>query len=366
MAAAMAAPRFLCLLACLRPVAALPGRGAFREAVEAQVKLLQSNSGASPCVAKECVKPRKAYERILSEQPGIQWMDHGGYCGSWSIQRAAMIKGVWVSQQQVRNHTVPGGGNDNEILATNVDLALTNLKFKFEGFDYQHLAVPQADAYRKWIKQKLAAGSVIAWMIMLQGERYPVYPSLPKNNYYAHVEPVVGIMSDHPLNDTEWYPDDYVVHFTDADMHPYYRSMESLPDNTNYTGNCKSSPYLGYPCINEDYGFGWAIDGLQDGRGDALPASLEVSPSRREPDIRTGSSPTDLHGKLTVSGLIAGEKYAIYRWDSVEAAFDFAKPHKVHRFEASGASEVYADDETFSSGGSTYYRCIPDTVNIVV
>lgn len=44
-----------------------------------------------------------------------------------------MTKGVWISQQEVRNHTVPGGGHDEEILATNIDLALANLKLKSEG-----------------------------------------------------------------------------------------------------------------------------------------------------------------------------------------------------------------------------------------
>lgn len=42
--------------------------------------------------------------------------DAGGFCGSWSIQRAVMAKGAWISQQQVRNHTVAGGGHDEESL----------------------------------------------------------------------------------------------------------------------------------------------------------------------------------------------------------------------------------------------------------
>ena len=64
---------------------------------------------------------------------------------------------------------------------------------------------PQADAYRGWIKQQLAAGHGIAWMIMLQGAYYPVYPSLPYG-FYSHVEPVLGIYSGRPLRllKTEW------------------------------------------------------------------------------------------------------------------------------------------------------------------
>jgi hypothetical protein len=73
-------------------------------------------------------------------------MDAGGYCGSASIQTAVMGKGASISEQQVRNHSTAGGGNDNEILATNTEGALTSLKIEFEGFDYKNLPTPQASA----------------------------------------------------------------------------------------------------------------------------------------------------------------------------------------------------------------------------
>lgn len=90
-------------------------------------------------------------------------MDAGGYCGSWSIQRAVIAKGAWISQQQVRNHTVPGGGHDEEILATNIDVAFRNLKIAAEGFDYKNLPVPQVDSYRKWIKKQLVNGHTLVY-----------------------------------------------------------------------------------------------------------------------------------------------------------------------------------------------------------
>jgi hypothetical protein len=92
-----------------------------------------------------------------------------------SIQTALLAKGAYVSQQQVRDHTVPGGGNDNEILETNIDLAFANLKIMAEGFDYKHQPVPQFDAYMKFIKRNLAAGHPIVWMILLYNGHFPVY-----------------------------------------------------------------------------------------------------------------------------------------------------------------------------------------------
>ena len=81
----------------------------------------------------------------MPTQPGYQWGDAGGYCGSFATQRAAMAKGAWISQQQVRDHTSPGapGSHDEEILDTNIARAWKNLKLKYEAFDYRDQPTPQ-------------------------------------------------------------------------------------------------------------------------------------------------------------------------------------------------------------------------------
>lgn len=73
------------------------------------------------CAGGLCEKPNLKYERIVPSQPGYQWDDAGGYCGSWATQRATMAIGAWVSQQQVRDHTSPCGGHDDEILSCNIE-----------------------------------------------------------------------------------------------------------------------------------------------------------------------------------------------------------------------------------------------------
>ena len=75
-------------------------------------------------------KSTATYERRAPIQPGYQWDDAGGYCGSWASQRAFLSLGAWVSQQQVRDHTSPCGGHDNEILSCNIDEAWQNLKVR--------------------------------------------------------------------------------------------------------------------------------------------------------------------------------------------------------------------------------------------
>ena len=59
--------------------------------------------------------------------------------------------------------------------AANKYRALTTLKLKHEGFDWQNAPTPQADAYRSFIKKNLVAGHGVARMIMLRGGAYPIF-----------------------------------------------------------------------------------------------------------------------------------------------------------------------------------------------
>jgi len=335
----------LCLLATLGNVAALP-RPLFNE--------------TTICDGGHCQKPSLQYEKVLQVQPGFQWDDAGGYCGSWATQRATLAKGAWISQQQVRDHTSPCGGHDNEILSCNIEEALKNLKIDFDAFDYENTPLPQSKAYNKWLKAHLVAGNAVAWMIMWSGQRYPIYNLKPPAGMYGHVEPVIGIMSNHPLNDTEVYDDDEVLHYTDAGVNTVHRRLSSLPGKWAGEGkpaDCGSYSY----CIGNPYGFGWAIKGFA---GDpkahlAVPASLEIQPWMSEPDTRSGKAPEPLKGTLTLTGLSAGTSYAVYRWDNVKDAFaDYSDSSKRTSFTATSDKFVYEDDKSFQSDGTTYYRAV--------
>ena len=124
----------------------------------------------SMCQGGLCENQDMPYERIAASQPGYQWNDAGGYCGSWATQRAVLSKGAWISQQQVRDATSPCGGNDNEILSCNIDEAWTNLKLDYDGFDFESQPIPQTDAYLSWLKGHLVKGDAVAWMILWSGQ----------------------------------------------------------------------------------------------------------------------------------------------------------------------------------------------------
>ena len=76
--------------------------------------------------------------------------------------------------------------------------------------------MPQSAAYNTWLKKHIAQGRVVAWMILWSGQSYPIYNFTAPMGMYGHVEPVVGMQSNHPLTDETVYDDDVVLHYTDG------------------------------------------------------------------------------------------------------------------------------------------------------
>ena len=120
----------------------------------------------------------------------------------------------------------------------------------------------------------------------------------------------------------------------------------------------------GYPCINKQRGFGWAIQGFLGDAVNRRPLSLSIDHWQSEPDVRSGAVPGHFKGTLTVSELTVGGRYVIYRWDGVANAFDMSKAMVVQRFTAEKEIEVIEDPKSFQSDGATYYRCQEDAQQI--
>lgn len=314
------------------------------------------------CEGHACIKPKLNYETILDGQPGYQWNDAGGYCGSWSTQRAALMLGAYISQGQVRNNTYPGGGNDNEILSTNIEEALRNLHLTFEGFDYTNYTAPMQDQYFMWLKKQLVQKRPVVWMIMWDGQRYPIYKDgfdalgfeAPPAGMYGHVEPVMGIQSEHPLTDETVYETDVIVHYNDGGSNIIYRKMSDLAGSWGGNIGDKADCQVRY-CIGP-YSFGWALTGFADSHA-FKPAYLHISPSRSEPDIRAGAAPIQISGTLMISELEVGVVYAIYRWGWADA-FKYNSQFVQHTFKAYSTTYTFADLTDFPSDSATYYRVV--------
>jgi hypothetical protein len=322
----------------------------------------------SLCDMGLCEKPAMKYETMSKSQPGYQWGDSGGYCGSWAIGRAALAKGAYIDQQMVRDHTYPAPGgdptHDEEILTTNIEEAFKNLKLKVEGFDYKSSPSPQQPAFFKWLKKQLVAGHPVTWFIMWDGQHYPLYNLKIPDDNYGHIEPVIGIQSNHPLTDETVYDDDVAVHFTDGSTKTIYKTFGSLSGDWAGDGHNAECQTGSRYCIGP-YAHGWAVKGFLDEQ-EALPLSLTIDPWEKEPDLVKGEKPIQITGTLLAEGLTAGSNYDIYRWDSADDAFTYDDTYKIKSFTASSDTFTFEDPKTFSSYSTTYYRCVKATSATVV
>lgn len=311
------------------------------------------------------LQPSRKYQKILPMQPGIQWNQHGGYCGAWSVGRAAMAKGAYISQQQVRDHAEFGGGHDEEILNTNIDGALDKLHIKAEDFQFNVVPSPQSEEYLKFMKKHLIAGNPIVWMVMFNGDSYPdagYSMDNQTNGIYGHIEPVVGILSDYELTDDTVHDDDVFVYFDDASKSKHYAAANEVSGECSFgsgAGTCTAHCSTGLfgQCVWDQHGYIYAIQDFTDQRT-AAPASLSISPYASEPYIRGGHAPIDITGTLTISSLTSGSSYDIYRWDSAEDAFVYADANKIETFTATQETHTFEDPKTFLSSSATYYRCV--------
>merc|ERR1712032_575223 len=231
---------------------------------------------------------------------------------------------------------------------------------------------PQAKAFKSWIKSHLVEGHPIVWFPICKGDSHDPYTDdIPNGGAYDHVEPMVGIGSNHPLTDTAVYDDDWILHGIDQDLETYYRFMNTLEDDLSMQGNCKNAGAgFGknemYPCFYEQVTYGVAVKDLQT-TVEHMTVTLDVD-KQVEPNVRMWSSPEELHGKLTASGLTAGHSYTLYRYGSTESfptGSDLSGYEHKQQFTADSATWSYEDPNTFSSHSATYYLVVPDSAVVV-
>lgn len=335
-------------------------------------------NASTQCVSPgTCTPPSTKFSRVMvGPTPGQQWNTAGGFCGAFSVQHAALAKGAWVSQDLVRkaNRDQPGSHHMHgdttvgwEVMPSNVAYTAKHLKLSFDEWDYTQPS-PQAPAFKKWLKKNLVAGNAIAWFPLCKGDGHECYEgSCPNGGAVDHVEPMWGIYSNHELNDTTVYDDDWIVHASDQDQLPYYRTLASLDDTTAMEGNCANAqPGFGrnemYPCFDTSVTYGLAVTGLAVS-GTTVPTAITTSGSSSEPNVRRFQRASTLHATVHVSELTVGSSYTTYRFDSTDALPSeppFA-PTAAHSwtFRAAASTYSFADENSFSSDSSVYYVTVP-------
>jgi hypothetical protein len=282
--------------------------------------------------------------RQLPIPPRVQWNNSDGYCGETSIQSIALYYGTWASEELIR--TLAGG--TQVLIGTNSPQVLTALQFTFNEWD-NSVAQPQFQGFFVWLKGNLALG-------------YPGYfgAYLTDGNDdpdYDHIMPATGIaytsLTTYDPSDVLTYNDN----FGDQITRP--ASMLSAT-----RASCAYSSTQG-GCIPQNVDFGIAVTGIVDPQHVTFPVSITVA-SSSEPNVSTGDSPVAMNATVTVSGLAAGSKYSLLRYDDYTTvpaggtSAAFASSPFTHKtdFTATAGTWTLADPDTFQSDGSATYRCI--------
>jgi hypothetical protein len=139
-----------------------------------------------------------------------------------------------------------------------------------------------------------------------------------------------------------------------------HRKLSTLAGKWGGVGDRAHCGLYSY-CIGP-YSFGWAVKGfdptVDPKHNSSVSASLHIEPWESEPDTRSGKKPEALMGTVTATGLTTGAAYDVYRWDTVADAFTYSDQYKKASFIAANSTHVYADDTSFLSNGTTYYRVV--------
>ena len=314
--------------------------------------------------------------------PGrLQWPDRDGYCGSNTIQMNALNFGAYISQGVIRSAVsmgnCGGGGDGNEILHTNVPCVLKELQFNHTAWDYHNQPQPQSTNYLIWVKNQLARGWPVVMFIFCKGDSHRSHGSEKGYGNYDHIEPIVGVLSNHSLelDSTDvntYYSDDVLVHHSDWTQKYYYRSFDSMADTKEMNGNCKhveprgGGPNEAYPCIPKEIDYGYALADRFDPYQMTYPTHLSIN-HWKEPDIVEGQSPIGFVGTIQISLLQKGMTYSLLRYDdyqSIPKDGDFQTDSNYTtktNFLAKDAIYKWIDPVPIQSNASTYYYCIENT-----
>jgi hypothetical protein len=334
-----------------------------------------STGACSPacCTPGVCTEPDTKFKSVLTIKPRQQWNIEGGFCGAISVQVLMMGHGAWVSQDLIRkaNIDAPCHGHEEnkegcEVGPENYAATAKGLRLKYDVWDYTQ-PKPQAKAFKSWMKSHLVRGAPVMWAPMEKDE-FPHQPygpkSTPGGGAFDHHEPILGIGSDHDLSDPTVYDSDWLLHYSNQDLMPYYRRFSTLEDGLHMNGNCQnaSTNYPNreaYPCFYNEVTYGLAVNGL-DMKTPTLPLQLDVD-KQEEPNVRLGQKPVPLRATVTVRGLSVGKSYILYRYNGFNSFPASNVSHgydKKTRFVALSDTWMSEDPEFFLSDGAVYYLAV--------
>ena len=275
--------------------------------------------------------------------PRLQWDELDGYCGECSIQQAALYFGTYVSQYVCRAIINPNQ-KSQLLVAVNDQTVLTALRLTSAKFNYNQAANPQFAGYFGWVKQHLALKRPVLIVSYVKGLSDPDYD---------HIMLATGFTSS---NSTTYVGTDR-LYFNDCySPSANMRVASTLSDVRRMRVNGAKYEF----CIPTNICYGTAITGIADTSGAALPVQLKLA-SWSEPDIMAGAAPATLNATVSVTGLIAGRSYSLYRYNNhlnvPTTNYVRSNYTSVVNFVATNPTATFP--ASMISNGVAVFRCLP-------
>ena len=319
------------------------------------------------------VPPVATAQSNLQINPRFQWGVNYGYCGEVSFISAGLYYGQYLSQYDARS-LANGTGNQNRassqlLLGVNDSAAA----------DRMHLAMTKwsgvgTSAFLSWVKKNVLAGSPVVIAVftnswIFDGDARPN----AGNSEYDHIVPVHSITTKHGLTDARYYADDTLT-FSDNGLYgddtptgsPYNFSYAfGLFTRTRAQANLKTGPVYSLPLNTKNYGV--AFTGVKDTYRETVPVRITTSTNAELPSIANGSNTRPASQvvtlTVTVSGLVPGKAYKLYRYNSMAAVPDgsfntnAAKAGSVWPIKITSGS-TYVLKQSITSNQSVAYRAV--------
>ncbi len=275
--------------------------------------------------------------------PRLQWDELDGYCGECSIQQAALYFGTYVSQFACRAIINPNQ-KSQLLVAVNDQTVLTALRLTSAKFNYNQAANPQFAGYFGWVKQHIALKRPVLIVSYVKGLSDPDYD---------HIMLATGFTSS---NSTTYVGTDR-LYFNDCySPSANMRVASTLSDVRRMRVNGAKYEF----CIPTNICYGTAITGIADTSGATLPVQLKLA-SWSEPDVMAGAAPATLNATVSVTGLIAGRSYSLYRYNNhlnvPTTNYVRSNYTSVVNFVATNPTATFP--VSMISNGVAVFRCLP-------
>ena len=290
---------------------------------------------------------------LLDMPPRFMWgwePKTSGYCGSVSLQTAAIFHGNWLTTDYIRG-TSGGHNGKHELLigyerdlatkGTSVLSACAALQMNCTMWDYHVESTPQHAKFLEWATAALVAGHPVI---------IGLYWGVESDAEYDHIVPLVGLDSS-----SVWFNDLYSNTSIKADLSSF------ITNRTQCNRPVRFGP--GSFCLPDNVNYGMVVTGNKDLDQVLLPVKLAMS-SWTEPDYskedQQHQAPTTLSATVTVSELIPGTRYALLRFDHVDDVpiRNFLNSKFSHKIEFEAVNSKYLQHTSFMSNSTTLFRCV--------